>query len=135
VPHIIVTVAEMELLKAQKVIIICLEGDIQLRGAHNGSKDLLLASSQVLSKVSESFSKLLQTRNLPTGQSFSFTNEVKFPEDLFEIVPWTCTTYHQSVLRVTRHFGKRNWKVADYGRSSTQSTIATRAACWILQRL
>jgi hypothetical protein len=48
----------MELLKAQKVNIICPEGDILLRGAHKGSKDLLLVSSQVLSKASESFSKL-----------------------------------------------------------------------------
>ena len=84
----------MELLKAQKVIIICPEGDILLRGAHKGSKDLLLVSSQVLSKASESFSKLLQTRNLPTSQSLAFTNEVKLPDDDGDALLTICNILH-----------------------------------------
>jgi hypothetical protein len=90
----------MELLKAQKVIIICPEGDILLRGAHKGSKDLLLVSSQVLSKASESFSKLLQTRNLPTSQSFAFTNEVTLPDDDGDALLTICNVLHGRNLQV-----------------------------------
>jgi hypothetical protein len=86
--------AGMELLKAQKVNIICPEGDILLRGAHKGSNDLLLVSSQVLSKASASFSKLLQTRTLPTSQSFAFTNEVKLPDDDGDALLTICNILH-----------------------------------------
>lgn len=90
----------MELLKAQKVNIICPEGDILLRGAHKGSKDLLLVSSQVLSKASESFSKLLQTRSLPTSQSYAFTNEVNFPHDDGDALLTICNILHGRNRRV-----------------------------------
>jgi hypothetical protein len=84
----------MKLLTAQKINIICAEGDILLRGAEEGSKDLLLVSSLVLSKASDSFSKILHTPRVPKLQSFAFTNEVGLPEDDGDALLIICNILH-----------------------------------------
>jgi hypothetical protein len=86
--------AETNLLKAQRVNMICPEGDILLRGTQKGSKDLLLVSSQVLSDASESFSRLLQKRVVPTTQPFAFSNEVEFPDDDGDALLTICNILH-----------------------------------------
>jgi hypothetical protein len=84
----------MGLLTAQKVNIICPEGDVLLRGAEEGSRDLLLVSSHVLSKASESISRILQTPRVPKTRSFAFTNEVEFPEDDGDALLTICNILH-----------------------------------------
>ena len=84
----------MKLLTAQKINIICAEGDILLRGAEEGSQDLLLVSSLVLSKASDSFSKILHTPRVPKLQSFAFTNEVRLPEDDGDALFIICNILH-----------------------------------------
>jgi hypothetical protein len=84
----------MELLTAQKVNIICPEGDVLLRGSYQGSRDLLLASSDVLSKASESLARMLQTPRVPKPRSFAFTNEIKLPEDDGDALSIICNILH-----------------------------------------
>lgn len=47
-----------------------------------------------MSKASESFSKLLQTRTLPTSQSFAFTNEIRLPDDDGDALLTICNILH-----------------------------------------
>jgi hypothetical protein len=84
----------MEPLTAQKVNIICPEGDVLLRGAYGGSKDLLLVSSHVLSKASESFARMLQTPRVPKPRSFAFTNEFRLPDDDGDALLTICNILH-----------------------------------------
>jgi hypothetical protein len=94
IQHRLPTWAKMELLTAQKVNIICPEGDILLRGAYEGNRDLLLASSHVLSKASESLTRMLQTPRAPRPRSFAFTNEIKLPEDDGDALLIICNILH-----------------------------------------
>jgi hypothetical protein len=84
----------MKPLTAQKINIICAEGDVLLRGTEEGSKDLLLVSSLVLSKASESLSKILHTPRAPKLRSFAFTNEVRLPEDDGDALFIICNILH-----------------------------------------
>jgi hypothetical protein len=84
----------MALLTAQKVNIVCPEGDVLLRGAEEGNKDLLLVSSRVLTRASDSFSKILHTPRVPKLGPFAFTNEVKLPEDDVDTLLIICNILH-----------------------------------------
>jgi len=84
----------MGLFTAQKINIICPEGDVLLRGAEQGSKDLLLVSSLVLSKASESLSKMVHAPRVPKSRSFVFTNEIKLPEDDGDALLIICNILH-----------------------------------------
>ena len=86
--------AKMELFTAQKVNIICSEGDLLLRGAEGGTGDLLLVSSHVLGKASESFSRTFQTAPVPEHRSFAYTNEITLPNDRGDALLIICNILH-----------------------------------------
>lgn len=84
----------MELPTTRKVNIICSEGDVLLRGAEQGNRDLLLVSSHVLSKASGSFSELLRIPHVPKVQSFATIREVTLPIDSLDALLIICNILH-----------------------------------------
>lgn len=84
----------MAISTAQKLNIVCPEGDLVLRVAHKGSEGLLLVSPQVLVKASKSFSRLLPMCRGPTSMPFAFTNEVKVPDDDADALLTICNILH-----------------------------------------
>ena len=84
----------MELPTARKVNIICPEGDVLLRGAEQGNGDLLLVSSHVLSKASESLSKILRTPHVPKVRRFATTREATLPRDSLDALLIICNILH-----------------------------------------
>ncbi|KAM0703848.1 hypothetical protein Q7P35_005577 [Cladosporium inversicolor] len=84
----------MELPTARKINIICSDGDILLRGAEQGNGDLLLVSSHVLSKASESLSEILRIPQMPKVQSFPTTREITLPRDSLDALLIICNILH-----------------------------------------
>lgn len=84
----------MELPTARKVNIICSEGDVLLQGAEQGNEDLLLVSSHVLSKASESLSEILRIPQMPQGQSLPTIREITLPRDSLDALLVICNILH-----------------------------------------
>jgi hypothetical protein len=84
----------MELPTARKVNIICSEGDVLLQGAEQGTADLLLVSSHVLSKASESLAEILRTPQMPQGQSLPTIREITLPRDSLDALLIICNILH-----------------------------------------
>lgn len=84
----------MELPTARKVNIICSVGDVLLHGAEQGNGDLLLVSSHVLSKASESLSEILRIPRMPQGQSLPTIREITLPRDSLDALLIICNILH-----------------------------------------
>lgn len=84
----------MEFSTAQKVNIICSEGDVLLRGDEEGSGDQLLVSSHVLSEASENLSGILRTLCVPKARSFASTNEVTLLRNSSDALLIICSILH-----------------------------------------
>lgn len=82
---------------AQPVNIICPEGDLLLRVTWKGNESLLLVCSQVMTRASGSFLRLLQLRRRPITQPFAFAppmNELRIPEDDGDAMLTICNILH-----------------------------------------